>query len=362
MRTPFDPRPLDPAPDPSSSAASREEPPQGPSGVTSGDSTPEATLAVVEAAMLVVDAAGIVDVGVRADAAALMDATRAPDGAHPAAATSPTENARAGASADGSPASVDAPVDAVSGRGASAVPGRTLITIAQFAATAAVLGFLAFGGRMPNIVAAAKEYFPKTRLAEILKVPSPTARAPRPVAQPRPEQAAAPVVSRPNVPAPVPATPVKKPAVSQQSPKPAATTRPKATPSVQARKPAPKATQRRATAQVAESRVEAPAVVPEAVKEQNRQEYYLRLMSEGHKLYQTGWYGPAMGRFKLAATVRPQSQNAYLWMARSAMRTGRYELARAAAERAIAISPNNDAAREARALLDQLKVVERERL
>ena len=107
----------------------------------------------------------------------------------------------------------------------------------------------------------------------------------------------------------------------------------------------------------------APTAVPESVKEQNRQEYYLRLMSEGHKLYQTGWYGPAMGRFQLAATVRPQSQNAHLWIARSAMRTGRYEIARAAAERAIApISPNNDAAREARALLDQLKVVERERL
>jgi hypothetical protein len=44
------------------------------------------------------------------------------------------------------------------------------------------------------------------------------------------------------------------------------------------------------------------------------------------------------------------------------MRTGRYDVARAAAERAIAIAPNNDAAREARALLDQLKVVERERL
>jgi tetratricopeptide (TPR) repeat protein len=98
------------------------------------------------------------------------------------------------------------------------------------------------------------------------------------------------------------------------------------------------------------------------VKEQNRQEYYLRLMSDGHKLYQTGWYGPAMGRFRQAAAVRPQSQNAHLWIARSAMRTGRYEIARAAAERAIAISPNNDAAREARALLDQLKVVDRERL
>ena len=85
-------------------------------------------------------------------------------------------------------------------------------------------------------------------------------------------------------------------------------------------------------------------------------------MGDGHRLYQSGWYGPAMGRFRQGAAVKPQSQNAHLWIARSAMRTGRYDIARAAAERAIAIAPNNDAAREARALLDQLKVVERERL
>ena len=42
MRTPFDPRPLDPVPDPSSGAEAREEPPHAPAEGISGDSTPEA--------------------------------------------------------------------------------------------------------------------------------------------------------------------------------------------------------------------------------------------------------------------------------------------------------------------------------
>lgn len=342
MRTPFDPRPLDPAPDPAHRVDSQE-------------TTPAATLAAVEAAMLVVDAAGIVEVGVRADAAALVEArsARVPDAGSAATASSATEGAVV-QPVDAAPASLG-PTHAI-----TPAPGRTLVKVAQFAATAAALAFLAFGGRVPDVVAATRAYFPRTRLAELLRVPSSARRVVRPPASvPKPVPAAIPAVSRPSAPAAAPA----QETVSARSPQAVATAPARVPRAVPTPKPDSRsAPRRRGRPQGAEASTDAAAALPAGITEQQRQEYYLRLMGDGHRLYQSGWYGPAMGRFRQGAAVKPQSQNAHLWIARSAMRTGRYDVARAAAERAIAIAPNNDAAREARALLDQLKVVERERL
>jgi Flp pilus assembly protein TadD len=78
------------------------------------------------------------------------------------------------------------------------------------------------------------------------------------------------------------------------------------------------------------------------------------MMRDGYRLYQTGWYGPAMARFKEAARVSPDSASVQLWYGRSAMRAGRPAEARAALERVVALAPSSDAAREARSLIDRL--------
>ncbi|MGQ0549491.1 MAG: tetratricopeptide repeat protein [Armatimonadota bacterium] len=77
-------------------------------------------------------------------------------------------------------------------------------------------------------------------------------------------------------------------------------------------------------------------------------------MKQGIELYQAGWYGPAIGRFRLAAALIP-SPTAYLWIGRAAIRAGRPFEARAALERTIALAPDSAAAREAHTLLDRLK-------
>lgn len=77
-------------------------------------------------------------------------------------------------------------------------------------------------------------------------------------------------------------------------------------------------------------------------------------MKQGIELYQAGWYGPAIGRFRLAAALIP-SPTAYLWIGRAAIRAGRPFEARAALERTIALAPDSEAAREAHTLLDRLK-------
>jgi TolA-binding protein len=84
------------------------------------------------------------------------------------------------------------------------------------------------------------------------------------------------------------------------------------------------------------------------------QQYLAKLMKDGYQLYQTGWYGPAMARFKEAARVSPGSATVHLWYGRAAYRAGRAGEARAALERAIALSPASDAARDARALLERM--------
>jgi tetratricopeptide (TPR) repeat protein len=78
-------------------------------------------------------------------------------------------------------------------------------------------------------------------------------------------------------------------------------------------------------------------------------------LRKGIELYQSGWYGPAVGRFRRAAGITPTA-TAYLWIGRSAIRAGRHDEARIALERAIALAPESAAAKEANALLDRLKV------
>jgi hypothetical protein len=85
------------------------------------------------------------------------------------------------------------------------------------------------------------------------------------------------------------------------------------------------------------------------------QQYFESLMRQGLQLYQSGWYGPAFGRFKQASVVMPLSPNPLVWEARAAMQVGRYAEARQALERAIALAPASPAAREARALLETFK-------
>lgn len=77
-------------------------------------------------------------------------------------------------------------------------------------------------------------------------------------------------------------------------------------------------------------------------------------MKQGIELYQAGWYGPAIGRFRLAAALIP-SPTTYLWIGRAAIRAGRPFEARTALERTIALAPDSEAAREAHTLLDRLK-------
>lgn len=78
-------------------------------------------------------------------------------------------------------------------------------------------------------------------------------------------------------------------------------------------------------------------------------------MREGYQLYSTGWYGPAIGRFRQAAAVMPGSASAQLWMGRAAWKAGRLTEARQALERAIELDPTSAAAREARTLLERLE-------
>jgi TolA-binding protein len=78
---------------------------------------------------------------------------------------------------------------------------------------------------------------------------------------------------------------------------------------------------------------------------------FAALMQDGYELYRSGWYGPAMGRFKAATQIMPSSVTAYLWMGRSGLRAGRTAEARRALEQVIVLAPGGEAAREARTLL-----------
>lgn len=163
------------------------------------------------------------------------------------------------------------------------------------------------------------------------------------------QSAASPVAPTPNM-RPAPPTVAPKPAPLKPAPPRAAMTAaprnaPPTAQKVPARVPAARPLSRRpAPTPVAQATV--PLLSP--------QQYLARLMREGHQLYHAGWYGPATARFKEAARVSPGSPSVHLWYGRSALRMGRTAEARAALERAIALAPSSDAAREARALLERM--------
>lgn len=76
-------------------------------------------------------------------------------------------------------------------------------------------------------------------------------------------------------------------------------------------------------------------------------------MQQGFQLYRSGWYGPAMGRFRQATAVIPKSAYAHLWVGRAGIKAGRHAEAREALERVIELAPTSDVARQARALLEE---------
>ena len=91
----------------------------------------------------------------------------------------------------------------------------------------------------------------------------------------------------------------------------------------------------------------------------NRREHFEGLLVQGVDLYRSGWYGPAAARFRQAITVMPDSPRGYLWLARASFKAGRYQEARRALEKVIAMAPGSESAREAQKLLNLLKHVEK---
>lgn len=100
--------------------------------------------------------------------------------------------------------------------------------------------------------------------------------------------------------------------------------------------------------------VEEPAAAPSPSAEVSRLQHFYALMDKGIALYNEGWYGPAVGRFRQAAAIVPKSPYVYLWWGRAAVAAGRPEEARDALERAIALAPGTEVARKALLLLQSL--------
>ena len=144
---------------------------------------------------------------------------------------------------------------------------------------------------------------------------------------------------RVTAPAATPATPSRPQTPVQATPQPVTTPRPRVKP-----KSAP--TPRTAYSQV---------LLEQAQVESDARKYYEALMQQGFQLYRSGWYGPAMGRFRQATAVVPKSAYAHLWVGRAGIKAGRYAEARDALERVIELAPTSDVARLARALLDETR-------
>lgn len=93
----------------------------------------------------------------------------------------------------------------------------------------------------------------------------------------------------------------------------------------------------------------------QAKAESGTRRQYETLMQQGFQLYRSGWYGPAMGRFRQATGVVPRSAYAHLWVGRAGIKAGRHAEAREALERVIELAPTSDVARQARTLLDEAR-------
>ncbi|MGQ0570301.1 MAG: hypothetical protein ACT4P5_12395 [Armatimonadota bacterium] len=227
------------------------------------------------------------------------------------------------------------------------------IRVLQFLLAVLVMGFLAAGPQVWDAFGTLLDYLHRARTAPRNTVTTSVEPAARPAAtrisapQQPPVEAVAP---RPVLPShPVVAPPAYPRAAEPPAIRTKPTIRPKPVSSPSPAKPKAriKATPRPAAAVVTAQALSTPVSL-------TPKQYFERLMREGSQLYQTGWYGPAMGRFKQAALVMPGSASAQLWTARAAIRVGRYDIARQALERTIEIAPASDAAREARSLLEQV--------
>ena len=178
----------------------------------------------------------------------------------------------------------------------------------------------------------------RERLVELNK-PRPAAERPpaveRSPAETKKPQAPQPAVTvAPQKPPAPSAAPAASPAASVQP-------KPKASPARPATRETPKPV-------VVARRPYAPVLTE---PKSNPRPAFAALMQEGYELYRSGWYGPAMGRFKAAAQIMPSSVTAYLWMGRSGLKAGRTAEARRALEQVIVLAPGGEAAREARTLL-----------
>lgn len=185
-----------------------------------------------------------------------------------------------------------------------------------------------------------------------LRVSPPVKMPSKPTAVPAVSAPAAPTTQAPppRVAVPVTQTSTGAPAAVQPAARPTPHPSPRDTGVKRAPTPRPAVTPAvkwQSTSEVAAAAAAPPGMSP--------QQYFDSLMRQGMQLYQSGWYGPAFGRFKQASLVMPKSPIPLLWQARSAMKVGRYAEAREALERAIALAPTSPAAREARALLETFK-------
>ena len=78
------------------------------------------------------------------------------------------------------------------------------------------------------------------------------------------------------------------------------------------------------------------------------------VMRDGIELYNKGWFGPAVGRFREAVSLDPRSPEANLWLARALIRSDRQTEARPVLEKVIELARTGPQADEAAVLLGKL--------
>jgi len=78
------------------------------------------------------------------------------------------------------------------------------------------------------------------------------------------------------------------------------------------------------------------------------------VMRDGIELYNKGWFGPAVGRFREAVSLDPRSPEANLWLARALIRSDRQAEARPVLEKVIELARTGPQADEAAVLLGKL--------
>lgn len=233
------------------------------------------------------------------------------------------------------------------------------LTVVEFVITVLVLAFLTAGPEaLDGISHRLRQHFKRLPTQQTVTRLAAPATEPRvlPASQvlgraPSSSPQASTLAVRSGAPAPSPAPAVIQPLPSTH-PTPRALVTPRARPTPRATPAAVRPDPRARVTPVAEL-TPAPTVTPPPPL--SPRQYFDRLMREGHQLYHTGWYGPALARFKEANRVSPGSATVQLWVGRAAIKIGRLVEAREALERVAVLAPGSDAAREARVLLAILR-------